>query len=202
MVNEEIFLEFERMKNNLVAAEPQCDAARENKERITQLLFVPMIQGTLRYAYILGKGPEPDGDDDNAEGAVFAASVLPMVHACDTDSATTVYNNMRVGASRPSWDDVKSAFESTYKCMGITCADVGGYWNDAEQEYWTDAKPCGNVRKSSKNGTSGSGLSTGGIIGIIIACVVVVAGGLYCFCRSKSQNQVEFKSDSNGTPQV
>ena len=143
-INDDIFDEFKRMKTNLIAQVPACDAARVNKERIVNLLFVPMIQGTIRYAYLLGTGPDADNDEDNAEGAVFAASVLPMIHSCSSNAATIIYDNMRVGASRPTLDDVKSAFESTYSCLKITCDDVGGYWNDVEGTYWPGAEPCGS----------------------------------------------------------
>jgi hypothetical protein len=35
---------------------------------------------------------------------------------------------------------VKQAFESTYECMGITCADVGGLW--LAEDYHEGAAPC------------------------------------------------------------
>lgn len=143
-INDLIFDEFNRMKNSLIAATPNCAAARTNKERIVNLLFVPLIQGTIRYAHILGEGPDPDGDADNVEGAVFAASVLPMIHSCSPSAATTIYNNMKVGAGRPEFQDVKAAFEGTYNCLKITCEDVGGYWNSADKVYWPGAEPCGS----------------------------------------------------------
>merc|ERR1719161_1555598 len=35
---------------------------------------------------------------------------------------------------------VKAAFESTYKCMGVTCEDIGGLW--LTEDYYDGAAPC------------------------------------------------------------
>ena len=56
-----------------------CPAARSTTQSIVSKMYVPMIQGALRYAYKLDK--LGGGEKENAEGAVFAAAVLPRIHA-------------------------------------------------------------------------------------------------------------------------
>merc|ERR1712241_498111 len=85
---------------------------------IISLSRIPLIQGTLRYAYKVANG----GDDKaKAEGAAFAAGILPSVCACNIIAAMKIYNNMRIGATSTEYTTVKRAFESTYICMGVTC---------------------------------------------------------------------------------
>ena len=68
-----------------------------------------------------------------AEGAVFSAAVLPLVHACSPTAAATISANQKFGlfdaGTYPDFLAVKSAFESTYSCLGITCTHVGGLKN-------------------------------------------------------------------------
>jgi len=119
----------------------QCDAARVTTAEITKLMYIPFIQGTLRYAYKVDALGE--GEKSKAEGAVFAAAVLPRIHDADPGAATTIYNNMKVGASSTNFAEVKKAFESTYSALGITCADIGGLWNGPLDEYFEGMEPCG-----------------------------------------------------------
>lgn len=69
-----------------------------------------------------------DGAVEFAEGWAFAAAVLPAVAACDAAAAATVRSNLHLTAATPIADGyaaVKAAFESTYACLGVTCADIG-----------------------------------------------------------------------------
>merc|ERR1712046_242311 len=78
-------------------------------------------------------------------GAVFAASVLPLVHDCSTEAAGTIYDNMKLGATSTDFVAVKNAFESTYSCLSISCAEVGGYWDALDNKYEAFAGPCTDV---------------------------------------------------------
>merc|ERR1719460_2522609 len=107
-------------------------------------MTVPLVQGTLRYAWKTGQigGVDNKASDqsakNSAEGSTFAAAVLPLVHACDADAAKTVSDHMKFGAAvygkdnnfasgtKPETAAVKAALEKTYRCLGITCAHVGG----------------------------------------------------------------------------
>jgi len=121
------------------AAEPVVQAWRAQQT-------VPLVQGTLKYAFKAdpaNTAGDCTADATNtgltadagcakswAEGWAFAAAVLPQVHACDAAAATTIKTNLDIAASAPmagGFAAVKTAIESTYACMGITCADVGAY---------------------------------------------------------------------------
>jgi len=148
-VNYDIFKEFGAMQDKL--ATKDCAAAAVHKERIAQLIFVPMVQGTLRYAYITQWEPDA-GTKEGAEGATFAAAVLPVVAACNSQDADIIYNNMRVGQEGlVDFQDVKQAFERNYDCMGISCGDVGGIWDDAAGTYESFAEPCSSSATTSAN---------------------------------------------------
>ena len=122
----------------------RCDEVRPVVRKVVALMTVPLIQGTLRYVYKKRVVPFTSLDDDEiadiqSEGATFAAAILPMVHACDADDAETIYQAAKIdsaylkGANRPdysTWNQVKTAFEKNYACLGVTCADIGGLWGD------------------------------------------------------------------------
>jgi hypothetical protein len=90
----------------------QCASAEVVKDRVVNLMRIGLIQGTLRYAYIVG---ELGGTSKaKAEGATFAAGVLPALHACSATAATTVYDNMKLDAPTTSMAAVKKAFEVSF----------------------------------------------------------------------------------------
>merc|ERR1719424_1603357 len=135
-----------------------CAGVRDVVDKIVSIMTVPLVQGTLRYAWKVGQTKNTAGvltdnmaSDQNAknaaEGSTFAAAVLPLVHACDAASATVVKDNMKFGAAvydkatgaftsgtKPDTAKVKAALEKTYTCLGITCAHVGGLLNAAGME--------------------------------------------------------------------
>ena len=120
----------------------KCVEAVPIKRRIVELMSVPLVQGSLRYAFKIDqlKG----GSKEKAEGAAFAAAILPRVAACNSEAAKLISENMAMDASSPlesGFASVKQAFESTYACMGITCADVGGLILSGKT-YYTMAEPC------------------------------------------------------------
>ena len=125
--------------------EGRCSEVRAVVDQIVSIMTVPLVQGTLRYAWKTGQiggvdnKPSDQTAKNSAEGSTFAAAVLPLVHACDADAAKIVSDNMKFGAAvydkttgafvsgmKPDTAAVKAALESTYTCLGITCAHVGG----------------------------------------------------------------------------
>ena len=174
-VNYDIFKEFAAGQFNLNIG--NCEGARVNKEKIAELMAIPLIQGTLRYAYKVDilSGQEKE----KAEGAVFAAAVLPKLHACNKADATTVYDNMGVGAGSTDFAKVKKAFERNYKCLGVTCADVGGLLNG--EEYYEGASPCKDSSTSSSSNTLAIAL------GSVAGGVAVLAIGSILYMRSRER---------------
>ena len=103
----------------------RCGSAKAAKERIAQLMAIPMIQGSLRYNYISAYELSA-GEKIEAEGLVFAAAVLPLVHACSPDDAATIYENVKIDRDGDDFPALKMAFENNYECMKLTCKDIGG----------------------------------------------------------------------------
>jgi hypothetical protein len=186
-VNYEIFADFERMQTAL--REKECGMARTIKESIARQMFVPIIQGTIRYAYITGVQPDATQKAE-AEGAAFAAAVLPMVHSCNEKDAQTIYDNMKTGQGNTAdFNAVKQAFERNYDCLGITCKDVGGYWNSADEVYFEGAGPCG----------SGDSSNAGMAVGITVGVSALVVLAALCLCRSRrrSATSADMKGDGS-----
>jgi hypothetical protein len=173
-VNLEILRLFQYGQRKLSIGE--CEAAREVKERIVQMMTVPLIQGTLHFAYITSTS-EPVKEKAEAEGATFAAAVLPMINACNPSDAQKIYNNMQVGKSGANFAEVKEAFERNYECLGIRCADVGGVFDIVGGGYVDGAEPCdgaGRVDQSPIDVGLAVGLSMGGLAVLGIAAFIVV----------------------------
>jgi len=158
-VNNEIFTQFNLGLSVLLKG--KCADARKIKERIVQLMTVPLVQGSLRYAHIVGVQGD-DSEKARMEGSVFTAAVLPMVNACSPSDAATIYDNMKFNpSSTPNFSAVKKAYENNYKCLGITCDDVGGLIDPTTGNYLAGANPCG---------TRGSGsVSLSFAVGVVTA---------------------------------
>jgi hypothetical protein len=140
-VNINVFANFTEMKASLDVA--NCTAARINKENIAKIIFVPFIQGAFRYAYLQSPPGTSKTPKAEAEGAAFAIAVLPIVHQCNSGAAFTIYNEMKPNSGNTvDFTVVKAAFESVYPCMGIKCADVGGFYDGANARYFSGAEPC------------------------------------------------------------
>jgi hypothetical protein len=119
-----------------------CYTVSQEFDALVDLQTVPLIQGTLKYAFKAdaanpqGSCPTGSCDKEWAEGWAFAAAVLPRLHYCDTSVAAMVRENLDVNqASADKMKDgfahVKMHIESTYDCLGITCAQVGAFQNSA-----------------------------------------------------------------------
>ena len=143
-VNVKLLAEFIEGRDLIIAG--KCAEAESLVEPIRAQMTVPLVQGTLKYAY--NSDPKTttgyctadaaktaltasDGCVKSwAEAWAFAAAVLPQVHQCDAAAAATIRYNLDIEAAAPvqgGFYSVKSAIESTYRCLGITCADVGAY---------------------------------------------------------------------------
>jgi len=147
----------------------ECEAAQEEKDTIETLMLVPLIQGALRYAWVTAN--EPYSETSEAEGAVFAMAVVPVVHACDADAAKVISDNLMVGQSNSAdFAAVKEAFESTYECMGIDGCMVGGLYDSAINEYFEGAEPL--CKTEAPDTDSGSSIEVGRVVAI---CAVAAA---------------------------
>jgi len=158
-----------------------CDGARSRKQRIIELMTVPLIQATLRYAYL--RSLVPTVGRYIGESATLAASVLPIIHACEGNGpqdAEIIYNNLNTGSTMVDFGQVKAAFERNYGCLNIVCEEVGGYWDPAENNYRDGAQPCGvkvNMKAfldedQKRTGTIIAGILFGSLLSILfIVCL-------------------------------
>lgn len=188
-VNIEIFRRFSLGSRMLLQG--KCQEAKQYKEEIEQMMTVPLVQGTLRYAHIRSTQPEA-GEKAQAEGATFAATILPIVHDCDEDAASIIYRNMQTTSTSCDFKVVKSAFESVYKCMGIRPSDVGGYWNEATGDYYPGAQP--SAVRSASNQKVNLPLIIGCSAGGVIAGIIIYIFFSKCCCSS-NKAPIETKED-------
>lgn len=166
-VNSQIFQKFNAGKQHLQKG--SCNVATETVKEITALMTIPMIQGTIRYAHIQGEQNQ-NTEKAQAEGAIFAAAVLPVLHACSASDAKTVYDNMKAGGNTPDFAAVKNAFEKNYDCMGVYCGDVGGLLSADGTSYFEGAEPCGTDSATGGSPTSpNGGLSAASQTGLAVA---------------------------------
>ena len=135
-----------------------CSGLPDQLKILTQQMTVPLIQDLIKNAWRMdpaggdncaadaGKNALTASDEcvkNWAEAWAFAAAVLPQVHQCNAAAATTIRDNVDITAVEPMKDGfaaVKAALESTYPCLGITCADVGAYQSSGV--VYTGADAC------------------------------------------------------------
>merc|ERR1719424_2401196 len=79
----------------------KCSEVVGIKNEINTQMTIPLIQGALRYAYIVGN--MNGGSKAKGEGTVFSAAVLPQVHAASASAAKTIADNMGVGSPKPDF---------------------------------------------------------------------------------------------------
>merc|ERR1719271_1087683 len=108
-VNVKILAEFIKGRDLIIAG--SCDAAVPVIDEIIKLMTIPLIQGTLKYAF--------KADPGNADGD------------CAADAANTAMTDsdgcVKSWAEGWAFAAVKAAVESTYGCLGISCTDIGKY---------------------------------------------------------------------------
>lgn len=183
-----IFSRFEFGKVSLEASD--CTTAEENKVAIEDKMVVPLVQATLRHAYrreFVG-----DNEQIQAEGATLAASVLPLVHHCNPDDAETIYRYMKVGSAVPSFLAIKTAFENNYQCMGISCSDVGGFYDSANNAYFQFAEPCVPEQPQSNGTSNGTAIGLGVFFGVVVLIVAFL--GIRYRRKCKRQEIVSLES--------
>lgn len=200
-VNIELFKQLSIGAHNILLG--NCEAARPVLHKMVALMAIPLIQGTLRYAYKLDK--MSGGDKERGEGAVFAAAIVPRVAACSSGDAATIMNHMKVGASSTSFAAVKTAFENNYDCMKITCEEVGGLYLSAESRYYDGADPCSSTPVNTEVITVTKEEESIPVWLIVALIVVGVALLLTCavaaifMSRAKRYQNLLDKGGANGT---
>ena len=141
-VNVNVMRLFKELQD-YVASDTLCKNAKDTADKLINFMKVPLIQGTLRYSFIRDKQYPDDLDNQErtqAEAAVFAATILPFLHKCDSRIAKEVHDNVRIGAST-DYGVVQRAIHRCYDQMGVTCEMVGAVWDRDNSEYLAN-EPC------------------------------------------------------------
>jgi len=122
--------EFIRLSNrgNVELNLGDCDAAEATMNEIFDIIYIPLIQGSLKYAY---KGTDEKG---KAEGTAFMHAVVGRVHAASPAAATEIHDQLQAEGTFDA-EKVKAAFESVYDDLGITCEQVGELLEDTGVAY-------------------------------------------------------------------
>jgi hypothetical protein len=115
----------------------ECNEARETLRLIEAQMTVPLVQGTIRYAYKCSKiATGAVSLKSMAEGAVFWMAIAPQVDQCNPAGAATIQAAMMrpmtgtIGSAyagdTDTFKSIMTILQGCYEHMGITCADVGG----------------------------------------------------------------------------
>jgi hypothetical protein len=196
-VNAAIIPQFTRGKTAILRGD--CIDAIPYKNRIVELMSIPLVQGSLRYAYKVGE--LNGGSKERAEGAIFAEAILPRIRVCDDAVAQTILDNLAYTATTPmgsGFAAVKTAFESVYGCLGITCADVGGLILTGT-EYHPGADPCADPASTSAGSDSDSGDSAGLVIAIVIVAIIAGMGLMAaCVCALQARKYKKLLGETSG----
>jgi len=172
-VNFDMLALFNKGQDHLINL--KCKDAKRIKKMIANLMYIPLIQGTLNAAYrieFLDAYQREQG-----QGAAFAAAVLPRVHAANKDAAKVIYENMRVGATSTSHRAVKEAFQSIYDDLGVDCTQVGGMWDTSLGIYYKGGNPC----------TESQSFLTSIILGASGGAVVLGLIGTFFYLRGRAR---------------
>ena len=173
-VNAKVFGDFNHMQEYL--QEGNCAGAREKVNEITKQMWVPLIQGNLRYAWMLSD-QNPDSyitsKGHQAMGAIYAAGILPLIYECDEKAADVIYRNMKVRDTGviDDFSSIKAAFESCYHFLGITCADVGALNSTS---HLTNA--CND--KELSDGESSSSRKGALVFGVLMTLLLLIGLGI------------------------
>lgn len=139
-----------------------CVEANATREAIARRMAVPLVRGTLWHAYAYDR----NGTDASlAAESVFAAAVLPLVHACDAGAAKKLHEVVTSSSRRPRFERVRRVLESTYGCLGIRSSAVGGLWDTATGDYypWVELEAAAGAAVA--EGTPAAVLVLGSLLG-------------------------------------
>lgn len=203
-VNLETIFLFQRGQGVLlkeIESASRCDSAKNIKNSITNLMKVPLIQSVYRYAWM--RDFQTYEQRHEATAATFAAALLPYVHECKASHAAFLYDHMKIGAdpanAENSFDRLKANMEEIYECLGVTCAQVGGYFTDGDflegfepcydGSFVIDRTPEGLRR--SEGAPQGDGPNAGVAFGAIVASCALLGLAIVVYMRRKAPKEIE-----------
>ena len=106
---------------------------------ISNKSIIPLIQGAFRLYYRLSDEEHGTGTFDTLDeyvgaGGAYAFGALPKLYACSTRGVKkaeeqTLIGLSNAGVSAVDYQSLRLAFECNYKCLGITCEEVGSLYD-------------------------------------------------------------------------
>jgi len=129
-INEAIFREL--VKGAGFLGKGECDNADQVKHEIIRYIKIPLIQSLLHVSYELSVEKRYT-EKRKTRASVFAAAVLPWVHACNGADAEIIYQQLKIGApDNVDFTLIKQSLERNYDCMEVKCVEVGGLVADLD----------------------------------------------------------------------
>lgn len=127
-VNNKIYYNFRQGKKAIQSG--QCAKLNWNKNRIIQLMYVPLIQGCIRYIVKTKMDTGEKKQKSHGESWAFCGAFLPKLDKCSKSAAMVIRNNLGPKIANPmraSYSFVINQVYNNFKCMGIKCSDFGNY---------------------------------------------------------------------------
>jgi len=186
-----------------------CDKAEAIMHQLQAALTIPLIQGLFRYLYRADpnsdyhKSKPEDQPKSKAEGWAFAAAVLPQLHACNSQVAEQVYQNMRYSADPIVKDGYKSVVEnvqSLFPCLNINGSHVGAY---SESGKVIIPRVEGAELPGSNDASCSNGWKVTGILFIILFILLVGFVSIRFYCRrNQKMHDIDLTSQTPNSPSV
>lgn len=188
-VNYQVFHHFETGQKHLL--ERNCKATQKNKEKIVRLMLIPMIQGAIRRTRFL-EDQEYDYERHLGEGIAYSSAVLPFIHACNPDDASTIHNILKATNDEAvNFSEVRDAFARNLPCLQITCEEIGSVL-----ELSFNGETCSTIRSQVKT-TDFEDESTSNKGTIILYTFLAITGTVICCLILKIRtNQSTKEKDS------
>lgn len=127
-VNNKIYSNFRAGKNAIKWG--KTNKLIGHKNRIINLMYVPLIQGCIRYIVKTKMDSGEKKQKSHAEAWAFCAAFLPKLNSCSKHAAKVIRNNLGPKIKNPMKAGTTFVINQVYKnfkCMGIKCSDFGNY---------------------------------------------------------------------------
>jgi hypothetical protein len=205
-VNFQVLESFQRGQKHIVARD--CEGARQAKVEIVRLMTIPLIQGALDHARLLDDGNDDHEEKRASSGAAFAASVLPLIHACSPDDAEIIHKNLQ-GREMSNVDfvDVRDAFARNLHCLGITCDEIGGVLDPYNDDICSTIQATSTTPQNNKENEDiveeeGSSAASDVFMYafITLSVLVVCFVGTKKLIRKDSEKEITFEGPASSCP--